>query len=315
MTQYVGCDHARDLLDGLIDGELSMAEQLAVESHLRWCRTCTLRLEDMRLIGASLRMGAAGGGPGRTPEESRVAAINEAVLARVRAEHEQSFGFRLREMFADMRLLWPALGATAAVAVCVGVAATVMQASTATQPESLAALIATLANPGSENNPMRPVNTRDPLRDQQIGVSIPRLTVDDAMRAGGMLDALPEEDVIYTIRTVVGRDGRVTNFEVLLDGEPKARGRAIDHVGHQRAVLDALQQSRFVPAKTPLGQAVAVDMVWVIAKTTAVVEPSGAPGPALASPAGDKSGPKPALAEPADPVNQRSATIRRSTTA
>ena len=55
MTQYVGCDHARTLLEGLIDGELSMADQLAVESHLRWCDTCALRVEDMRLIGASLR--------------------------------------------------------------------------------------------------------------------------------------------------------------------------------------------------------------------------------------------------------------------
>ena len=32
-----------------------MADQLAVESHLRWCDTCALRVEDMRLIGASLR--------------------------------------------------------------------------------------------------------------------------------------------------------------------------------------------------------------------------------------------------------------------
>jgi anti-sigma factor RsiW len=155
MTQYVGCDYARELLDGLIDGELSMTEQLAVESHLRWCRTCTMRLDDMRLIGASLRMGP-GGGSDRHREESRLAAINEAVLMRVRAEREQSFSFRIRELFADMRLLWPALGATAAVAVCVSVAATVMQASTATKPESLAALIAALANPGSERNPMRP---------------------------------------------------------------------------------------------------------------------------------------------------------------
>ena len=36
MTQYVGSNHARTLLDGLIDTEQSMADQLAVESHLRW---------------------------------------------------------------------------------------------------------------------------------------------------------------------------------------------------------------------------------------------------------------------------------------
>ena len=48
MTQYVGCDHARTLLEGLIDGELSMADQLAVESHLRWCETCALRVSQWR---------------------------------------------------------------------------------------------------------------------------------------------------------------------------------------------------------------------------------------------------------------------------
>ena len=72
MTQYVGCTQARELLDGLIDGELSMAEQLAVESHLRWCRDCTLRVQDMRLIGTVMRVGSGtatvpGGAASGTP--------------------------------------------------------------------------------------------------------------------------------------------------------------------------------------------------------------------------------------------------------
>lgn len=306
MTQYVGCDHARPLLDGLIDGELSMAEQLAVESHLRWCRTCTLRLEDMRLIGSALRAGSAGAGPNRHADEAAVAAINEAVLMRVRAEHEQSFGVRLREMFADRRLLWPALGATVAVLVCVGVAVTVMQAASATKPESLAALIATLSKPGTEHNPLRPSNTRDPLRDERLGISIPRLTVGDAERTGGTLHAIPDEDLIYTIRTVVGRDGRVTSWVLLADGEKVGA----EHRGHQRAVLDAVQQARFVPARTPLGEAVAVDMVWMLAKTTAVIGPESVPAAAAARPR-IKEGPKPAVEEPVAPVNQRSGTYRR----
>jgi hypothetical protein len=136
------------------------------------------------------------------------------------------------------------------------------------------------------------------------------------MRAGGMLDALPEEDVIYTIRTVVGRDGRIANYELLLaDGERLSDERRAVHIGHQQAVLDAVQQSRFAPAQTPLGQAVAVDMVWVIAKTTAVVEPEATAVPAVAAPGRTKAGEKPALPEPAAPVNQRSAAFRRSTTA
>jgi hypothetical protein len=196
----------------------------------------------------------------RRHDELAMAAMNDALLQRVRTEREQSLGSRVREMFTDMRFFWPALGATMAVAICATVAAGVLQASTAERPNSLAALIGGLA-PGTVGNPMRPANN---------GVSSPRLYADDAKRAGGTLDRLPEDDVIYTIRTVVTRDGRVSNFEVLLsDGEP-VRGRSAEDDNHARAVLDAVQQSRFAPAYTPLGQAVAVDVVWVIAKTTAV---------------------------------------------
>jgi hypothetical protein len=267
MTQYVGCTQARELLEGLIDGELSMAEQLAVESHLRWCRDCTLRVHDMRLIGSALRAGT-GTATAQEQDVESVAAMNDALLLRVRAEREQSFGFRLREMFTDMRLMWPALGATVAVAMCLSVAAGVLQASTAEQPRSLAALLPSL-EPGTEHNPMRPANN---------GISIPRLFEADAKRAGGTLDQIPSDDLIYTIRTVVNRDGRISNFEVLLsDGElvdSRSPGVTVD-----RAVMDAVQQSRFAPAYTPLGRAVAVEMVWVIAKTTAVVAPA-APFPA-----------------------------------
>ncbi len=294
MTQYVGCEQARDLLEGLVDGELSMADQLAVESHLRWCRTCALRVADMQLIGNSLRSHSAGLASTRG-DAAALVAMNEAVLMRVRAEHEQSFAFRLREMFIDMRLLWPALGASAAVALCLGAAAGVLQASTSQKPQSLAALISTLADPGSERNPLRPVNTGDPLRDENVGVSIPRVLADDARRTSRTLEWIPEEDVIYAVRTVITRDGRVSNFEVLLsDGEPTGSRRSREHDRHARAVIDALQQSRFAPGTTPLGRAVAVDTVWLIAKTTAVVEatPSGPhPLPVLE--------PKPPVAKPA----------------
>ncbi len=310
MTQYVGCEQAQGLLEGLIDGELSMAEQLAVESHLRWCGTCTLRVQDLHLIGDALRLGPVSTTVPAVEHDhdvAEVAAINEAVLMRVRAEREQSFGFRLREMFTDMRFMWPALGATIAVAICVGVAVSVLQASTAENPESLAALIANLSKPGSEQNPLRPANN---------GISIPRLFADDAKRAGGTLDQIPKDDVIYTIRTVVNRDGTISNVEVLLlDGELVDRRSA--NVGLDRAVMAAVQQSRFAPAYTPLGEAVAVDMVWVIAKTTAVAAPPPPFAAATAAKPRVKDIPKPAVDEtPAvDPAERRSATAAELTTA
>jgi hypothetical protein len=266
MTEYVGCEQARELLEGLIDGELSMNEQLAVESHLRWCRTCALRVEDLRLIGGSLRLGSIA--PDADADHA-VNAINDAVLMRVRAERDQSWPVRARDTFSDMRLLFPAVGATAAVAVCLVAAASVLHATSVGREESLASMITTLSNPA----PIRPAE------NGFFGISIPRPNEDDAVRAGGTLDALPEEDLIYTVRTVVDRRGRVTNFELLLAGGGTAE-RSATHAGHNRAVLDAIAQTRFGAAPSAFGQPVAFDMVWVIAKTTAVAGPVAEPVPA-----------------------------------
>jgi hypothetical protein len=299
MTQYVGCDQARGLLDGLVDDELSMADQLAVESHLRWCRTCALRVDDMRLIGTSIRMGAAAHQPD-AERDAAVAAINDAVLMRVRAELDQSLAVRVREMFADMRLLWPALGATAAVLLCVGLASSVLQASSAEQPRSLAAMISALSEPGSERNPVRPAEN---------GVSIPRIPQLDDGGAMEFEEALPDEDEVYLVRTVVSRDGRVTNYELLLtgrDGGTPARAREL--AVQERAVLDVIRQTRFTPAQTPLGHAVAVDMVWMIAKTTAVVLPTMNVDVSVMQER-PKDVPKPAVEDPSAPG--RTSTTRR----
>jgi hypothetical protein len=68
--------------------------------------------------------------------------------------------------------------------------------------------------------------------------------------------------------TVVNRDGRITNAEMLnseRSGANTARAARADDV---EAVLDAVRQSRFAPAQTPIGRAVAVNMVWLIVVTT-----------------------------------------------
>jgi hypothetical protein len=283
MTQYVGCEHAQELLDGLIDGELSMADQLAVESHLRWCRTCALRVEDMRLIGASLRNGSAAQ---YATAEPALSAINEGVLMRVRAEEAESWRARVRDTFSDMRLFWPAIGATVAVVFCITASASVLQATSVRRSESLASVITTLANP-----PLL-----KPAEQGFFGISIPRPYEDDAERTSGTLDALPDDDVIYTVRTVLDRQGRVSYSEVLLSGGNLRDGSAA-LTSRDRAVLDAIAQTRFAAAHTAMGQPVAFDMVWVIAKTTAVAGPVvHAAAPVIATPP-VKDVPKPAVEE------------------
>jgi hypothetical protein len=307
MTQYVGCEHARTLLEGLLDGELSMADQLAVESHLRWCDTCALRVADMRVIGASLREQSAIQ-PLADNENATLTALTEGVLVRVRAERAQSVRSRVREMFVDRRLLWPAVGAASAVLLCVAAASSVLHASASRLPGSLAGMISVIGSPGTEKRPLRPADN---------GVSIPRLSDDEAERAGTTLEQMPEEDVIYTVRTVVGRDGTLSNFELLLsDDVPQADRVAVARAAAQEiAVMNAVRNTRFLPAQTPMGQAVAVDMVWVIAKTTAVIGP---PETVRSRAAVEriKEGVKPSPRGPsAPPVSEQPATPRRSATA
>jgi len=307
MTQYVGCDQARTLLEGLIDGELSMVDQLAVESHLRWCDTCALRVADMRVIGAALRSESVARPLGEA-DNSTLSVLTEGVFVRVRAERAQSLPSRVREMFSDRRLLWPALGATAAVFLCVTAAFSVLHMSISHEPESLAAMISALASPGSELRPLRPADN---------GITIPRLSQYEAQRAGGTLERMPEEDAIYTIRTTVGRDGSVASYELLLsDDAPSSDRAAVARAAAQElAVLNAVRHTRFMPAQTPLGQAVAVDMVWVIAKTTAI---AGPPEPLRRRPVTDTEAKtvKPPAREPTGPpVSGQTPTLRRSATA
>ena len=90
MIPYVGCDYARERLEGLLDNELSVDEQVLVESHVRWCRTCADRIEDFQLIGTSIRNGPPTGQQVREVEPA-LSAVYSRVLMRMRAERDQAF--------------------------------------------------------------------------------------------------------------------------------------------------------------------------------------------------------------------------------
>jgi len=278
MTPYVGCEYARARLEGLVDDELSMDEQVLVESHVRWCRTCADRIEDFLLIGTSIRVGSP-----RLPQvntaEPALSAVYSRVLMRVRAERDQSFAVRVRELFADMRLLWPALGATMAVLVCLSVAIGVLKSTSIERPESLATRLEAM-NPGSEANPLRPDNNARVDRyfdkyvdsDRAGGISIPRVLDDGVFYAG-----IRDQEAMFTMVTVVNRDGRITNAELLNSERRGTKTEQAIYANDVEAVLDAVRQSRFAPAQTPIGRAVAVNMVWLIVVTTVQQTPAAIP--------------------------------------
>jgi anti-sigma factor RsiW len=267
MIPYIGCETAREMLEAFVDGELVTADQVAVESHLRWCRTCTARVEDMGLIASVLRASSLP----PAPEDTRaLSAMQAGVLMRVRAEREQSIGVRLRSAFDDMRLFWPAIGASAALAACFFVALAMLQAATAENPESMAALIDRLdrpstpvlppANPGSDQNPMR-LDGR---------VNAPRALDGSGIAA---LESMSEDEVAFAVSATVTREGRIATYD-LLQADHANQHRTMRDADEVTAVLDAVKRSRFAPAVAAGGTKVAVNMVWLLVRTTAKGTPA-----------------------------------------
>jgi hypothetical protein len=253
MIPYLGCETAREMLQAFVDDELPMHDRVAVESHLRWCSTCAARVEDMRLIGDALRVGAM---CAHSDDDRReLAALQDGVLSRVRAEHEQSFTMQMRALFQDLHLFWAGLGATAAVVVCLFGAVSVLHAASDERPDSLAGVIQSLANPGSDSNPLR-------LDGRMI--QVPRALDDSPALDVG------EDEAVFALAAVVTREGRIANYEVLVSERDGARRRnSAAHGGDVSTLLDKVARSRFAPAEQGVARApVAVNMVWLLARTT-----------------------------------------------
>lgn len=229
MIAYLGCDAARGMLEPFVDAELAVAEQVALEAHLRWCDTCRARVEDLQLIGAALRVGSAAST--MVPQDAAaLEAMESEVLARIDAERDQSLGVRCRELLT-MRFLWPALGASLALVMCVCGVTAVYGIVRAERPDSMAALLSTRLDP--------------------------RLPAPHALPVRPVISSIPEGEAVFLLSAVVTSEGRIATYELLRSAREPS-----DEVS---ALVDALKYSRFAPAQTAHG---AVNVVWLLAHTT-----------------------------------------------
>lgn len=243
MIPYISCLRVRELLDEFVDGELSVEEQVAVESHLHSCAECSLATRDLALIGQALR---AVGTQRAAALPEQMSGMRAAVVERVQAELDQSLPRRVGRLFEDMHLVWPALGASVATIACVVVATGVLHAAQPESPDSLAGIIEGLANP---------------VRAEAT-VSTPRGIPDDVVELTGMRQ-MNEEDAVFALANVVTREGRIANLEWLLSGRAGVRS------GDESAteLLNAMARARFEPAQIG-GTSVAVRKVWLLTHTT-----------------------------------------------
>jgi len=296
MIPYLDCRAAQELLEPFVDGELAVNDQVALESHLRWCRVCAARVEDMQLIGASLRVTSCALRAADETDDS-LTSVRSEVLTRIQTEREQSMWTQMRGMCDDMRFFWPAVGASFALAACLFVAVTVVSLTTEENPDSLAGMIQLLANPGSDANPMR--------LDGAMAAP-PRALGDEG------LALLPGDDAVVALAAVVTREGRVSNYEVLFSERASVRRHdtAVER-GGVNSVFNAVKQSRFSPAQAIDGAPVAVNMVWVLARTTVKASAQAAaidPAPVRLAPAPRPAGLTPKPDSPSTSIAPASST-------
>ena len=242
----VPCEGVREHLEAYHDGELPLEDQVRVRAHLEECAGCAYEHADLARLRHALR---------DVPVLTRalLASAPEdwtgAVLEQVRVERELSWHTWLLTVFDDMHLVWPAIGATVAVLVCLLASAEVMQATNEQRPDSLAGMIDYLASPGSNGNPAR----------LDGFTMVPR-------RHASSDWPVASEDAVLALAAVVTREGRIQSIEMLAAEQARALKVKPEVV---LAMIDAASRAQFEPARAG-GAPIAVSMVWLLAHTTVV---------------------------------------------
>lgn len=242
------CSEIQSSLSAYRDGELPLSERALVGQHLHTCDECRALLADMDTLGDLLREQWGARVVAQVADEPVRHGLAGAVVSRVLAEQEQSWPARLREAFDDMHLVWAGLSAAAAVVLCAGLAAAiVLLGPREERSDSLRAMVAMLASPGTDLDPL-------PLAP---GVQAPRVAPEaiTPLMLANDLSLASTEDVEVAISAVVTREGRIERMR-LLEGAPNAQ------------LVQSLEDSaRFQPASRG-GSPVAVSLVWLVSHTT-----------------------------------------------
>jgi hypothetical protein len=246
----IGCGDVQSRLEEFHDDELALEDRVAIQGHLRDCVTCALVASEFDEVRVGLREFSQ-----LLPDRDAtdVERLTRQVIERRRVEEQLSWPAEMRRLFQDMHLVWAALGATAAMLICIMASLGVLHAANQERPDSLAGLISFLANPGSNENPVR-LDTR---------ILAPRSRTDaDSLLP---LPPMPTDDAVLALSAVVTREGRVQNLELLT--VERALGVKV-RPDILLAMLHAASQVEFEPAKGATGDPIAVSMVWLLASTT-----------------------------------------------
>jgi putative zinc finger protein len=239
MMHEFPCHVVRARLEAFHDGEVPFSERLTIQGHLEDCVSCSLANEELIELTASLQQMVA-----ETEESSEALHLSERVVERLGVEEQFSLTSQMNGLFQDMHLVWAGIGASVATIICLIGSASVLHAANQEQPDSLAAVISSLANPGSNANPVR----------LDADMLLPRPVTDSAIEMG-------EEGAAFALAASVSREGRVQGVSVI-DPPSGGTSRVVN------AMLNEAYRVQFAPAQARTGNTVAVNMVWLVTNTT-----------------------------------------------
>jgi anti-sigma factor RsiW len=245
MTVF-GCAAARRRLQAYHDGELPVGDQIAVAAHVDRCRACAETLAELRTLTSVMR---SVGGVRRGLTREQAAAFQSAVVSRAKAERDASFIARVRGMFDDLHLVYAGFGAAMATTVCLIIMVSMMRFATSERPDSLAAMVAVLATPGS---------------------SADAIVIDAASHARWTArfqaaNETAEQDAVFALAAVVTREGRIADLERLRARSHKSS--ASDDAKLIEGLLDAVSRARLEGAPVD-GVPSASSILGLVTRTT-----------------------------------------------
>lgn len=242
------CIHAERQLSAYVDNELSVERRIALDAHLMTCVSCSASVRTTRRMSRLLQR--AGEGLVDVDTLEQVRASSEILLSRVAAEREVARTTGFRRLIEDAHLVWLASAACAVTTICALIVTAVVGSAAVQSPDSLAAMMVALANPGSNANPVR---LRSGMAVPQLHQDAMLLTLPDPM-------PLPGRPSGMTLSVVVTREGTVSSLSVL--GVQGTTDPAL-----WVNLVDSAATARFAPAQYG-GAPVAVNMVWVVEQVT-----------------------------------------------
>ena len=250
MRHSMLCASVVDLLEPLHDGELAIDEQVRVENHLAVCAACHATARELREV-REIMSAALAVAPRRNEIQlaSDLDTMSQTVVSRVRTEREASWPVQFARAFEDLHFVYAGLGAMSATLSCVAAIAGLLYFAPAQRDDSLSGLLAAMAAPGSNRNPLR--------LDERM--ELPRLDDDHVEVLEGLPESSTPHPTALAVAGVLTQEGVVAQASFLPAKEHDELER--------RRVMRAVSATRFRPAQRH-GSPVAVNLIWLFEQTT-----------------------------------------------